>query len=564
MGINDCIASVRQDLTAPTACGPDYVHCLDITGQYLNIETGEPIYTPKFYQLGNQLSLSGNILTNKYNKALIAELNKKQIFAQNTLDTCRDLSENVWDEFIRQAVIEIYQGQQERIRKVKQECLDIVNKCYDEQLGKIKDFSTVDEPQLIGLRLETVEDLCTTQLTTCSNLYGNGSNGMQELLNAMHNITDKKIASECQNLLTTYAQDICAVSQYDTSHSAPYACRTMPPGEQQYATIPNCNSGQDLSLCGSDYSGSLYQKLAQYASQMCVRSSEYLNNTYSLSNNILQDITTVLNNVKISMSDELSKECSNQGGIWFSTPYITNTTSAKLHDGFYANTGSNKQWGYCADANQTYTITLITDLTSGAYDRVSQTNSEKLSNINIPTKKYKDNYYYAFMGYYTAPQGAGLQIFNKNGIATNIDYVTTDTILYANWKKCRHMDLDKGINTTTYPNGIETKPTQQYYMVYGEGWYADDHCTTPINYMSAIPTAKSSTNGANLNFLGYVAWIGPAWEYGGHDGNYIISSGGAFITTNEALTAFDLGKTAEEDENDPNSNWEPYFFSRWQ
>ena len=34
--INDCIAQVRSDITADTACGKDYVHCLDISGKYLN------------------------------------------------------------------------------------------------------------------------------------------------------------------------------------------------------------------------------------------------------------------------------------------------------------------------------------------------------------------------------------------------------------------------------------------------------------------------------------------------------------------------------------------------
>ena len=58
--INDCIAQVRADITADTACGTDYVHCLDITGRYLNIETGEPIYSPNFYQLESQVSLSGD------------------------------------------------------------------------------------------------------------------------------------------------------------------------------------------------------------------------------------------------------------------------------------------------------------------------------------------------------------------------------------------------------------------------------------------------------------------------------------------------------------------------
>ena len=35
LSINDCISKIRQDITADTACGSNYIHCLDITGKYL-------------------------------------------------------------------------------------------------------------------------------------------------------------------------------------------------------------------------------------------------------------------------------------------------------------------------------------------------------------------------------------------------------------------------------------------------------------------------------------------------------------------------------------------------
>ena len=138
---------------------------------------------------------------------------------------------------MRQAVIEIYQHQQEKIKLVKTECLDIVNTCYDEQRQSLKDFSNIQDETLLGMRLETVEDLCKNKLDTCSNLYGNGSDGMPELLNALHNVTDQRIASECQKLLKDYANNICSVNNTDTSHSYPYACRTIYPGEQMYASV---------------------------------------------------------------------------------------------------------------------------------------------------------------------------------------------------------------------------------------------------------------------------------------------------------------------------------------
>ena len=240
--INDCIAQVRKDITGNMACGPNYVHCLDITGQYLNYETGEPIYTPNFYQLEQMTSLSGDVLTNQANRILVTELNRKKEFAKRGLDTCRDLEKDVWEEFMRQAIAEIYQGQQARVRQVKNECIDVVNMCYDEQSKSLKDFSNVKEQLMIGARLELSEQMCAEKLDACSNLYGGGTIGLDELLLTMQNITEQKIAKDCKTSLEEYVLEICAVPSSDIIHGYPYACRTYAPGEQRYAFSKSCNS----------------------------------------------------------------------------------------------------------------------------------------------------------------------------------------------------------------------------------------------------------------------------------------------------------------------------------
>ena len=481
--INDCIAQVRVDITANTACGPDYVHCLDITGRYLNIETGEPIYSPNFYQLESQVSLSGDILTNETNRLLVAELNKKRNYATRGLDTCRDIADAVWDEFMRQAITEIYQGQQERIRNVKNECLDVVNKCYDTQSQSLKDFSNIKEQMLLGSRLELSEQMCREKLDACSNLYGGGSHGMAELITAMHDITSQQIAKDCQTTLFAYARDLCAVPSNDSLHAYPFACRVYAPGEQIYASIyacniqtqndragydntPNdttdndntggdtggdgnsgnnnqsvggyscptykryasCNPGYYLAfngkynpeskvgntcaqcpdgytcpggtnapivdpnasvvavrgMCGDDYVGSLYHKLARYAMQACVRPSE---SDRALPQTVLQDINVVMDQIRNDMSNSLSAECERLGGTWVDTVWIDkvenktccangtcttgdgvteftdgchDTTGDPLFKKFYSETSANTKWGYCAE---TTTITTTTTAT---------------------------------------------------------------------------------------------------------------------------------------------------------------------------------------------------------
>ena len=451
--INDCIAQVRTDITADTVCGENYIHCLDITGRYLNRDTGEPIYTPDFYQLGNQISLEGDVMTNATNRMIVAELNNKRIYAERGLETCRDIADEVWDEFVRQAIVEIYQGQQNKIRDVKNECLDVVNACYDEQSESLKDFSNVKEELLLGSRLELSEELCEEKLYACSNLYGDpNSDGLELLLTAMHDITDQKIVAECQSLLEAFATDMCTVPSNDTVHSYPYGCRVYAPGDAIYAAKPYCNQLQwntdasdeedtepeepirpgyscptykrytscnpgyymatknadgewehnnipvagnaclacplgctcegnladkvctgdfDAEIdkdCGTDYAGSLYQKMVKYATQVCLRPSEYEKISTSFNtpipNTVLQDVNIVMDTIRVDMAKSLSAECERLEGTWVDTPWIDETgdpetggpddihdkTGHKLHKYFYDETGSNTKWGYCADS----------------------------------------------------------------------------------------------------------------------------------------------------------------------------------------------------------------------
>jgi hypothetical protein len=240
--IHDCIAQVRKDITSDSACGQDYVRCLDTTGLYLNRDTGEPIYSPSFYQLELSISLAGDVLTNPTNRLLVNELGRKKEFAARGLDTCRDLSDQVWDEFMRQAIAEIYQGQQARVRQVKNECIDVVNACYDEKSKSLKDFSNIKEQLLLGARLELSEQMCREKLEACSNLYGGGPSGMQELVELTTHITDQKIAKDCKTTLEEFAQDTCKTTASDVVHKYPYYCRVYAPGDQYYAMIESCNA----------------------------------------------------------------------------------------------------------------------------------------------------------------------------------------------------------------------------------------------------------------------------------------------------------------------------------
>ena len=240
--MNDCIAKVRNTITSDTICGENYVHCLDFSGKYLDIKTGKAIYSPDFYQIENQLSLSGDILKNGKNTAFVTMLNTKRDVAEKDLDLCRNISDEVWNEFLRQAIVEIYQGQQKRVSDVKAECLEVVNKCYLDKSESLQNFSG-DYSQMVFVQtLELSEEMCADKLNTCSNLYGGGPEGLNTLIATMTGITDLTIEQSCPALLAMFAKSICAVPDSDSAHSYPYGCRKYAPGESYYASNPMCNT----------------------------------------------------------------------------------------------------------------------------------------------------------------------------------------------------------------------------------------------------------------------------------------------------------------------------------
>ena len=242
LSIHDCISKVRNDITADMACGEGYVHCLDFSGKYLNSVTGAPIYSPDFYTIENLISLSDDVLNSNKNSIFVNMLNKKRDFATQSLDLCRDDADSVWDEFLRQALVEIHQAHQERVQKVKNECLAVVNECYLKQSKQLQEFSGTDTKINASQTLELSEEMCADKLNTCSNLYGGGTNGLDILVATMTSITDTTIEQTCPELLDTFVQKLCAVSANDSSHSYPYGCRAYAPGEARYAQITECNS----------------------------------------------------------------------------------------------------------------------------------------------------------------------------------------------------------------------------------------------------------------------------------------------------------------------------------
>ena len=121
-------------------------------------------------------------------------------------------------------------------------------------------------------------------------------------------------------------------------------------------------------MCGTDYAGSLYQKVVRYATQVCVRPSDsesIASGAMSIPTEVMGDINSVMDSIKVDMANELSNECDRLGGTWVDTQWVDDVGDDDIHDKtkhtlwkyFYDETGANTKWGYCADKSSVETAT---------------------------------------------------------------------------------------------------------------------------------------------------------------------------------------------------------------
>ena len=242
--VNECLDKVRSAMLADTACGVNYKRCLDYSGAYVNQTTGEVIYSPRLFELESIITLGGasadtDLLgqNSKFDKFL----DEKKMFARSALDTCRDLSDIVWSEFKRSALIEISQAQDELIEATKMSCVSTMKECYDTQSSALKDFDDTTAQAAGALSAYAAKAMCQEKVTACAALYGdndacqfddNGhltgdakSCGLVALLSFVESVDDVRVAEGCATAIENYVQELCTPTTGNMKF--PWNCRRM-------------------------------------------------------------------------------------------------------------------------------------------------------------------------------------------------------------------------------------------------------------------------------------------------------------------------------------------------
>lgn len=355
--VNECLSRVRTAMLSETACGEDYKRCLDPTGVYVNASTGDPIYSPRLFQLESTMSLSGNISDDVFaqNTAYNNYLEGYRQYVAKELDTCRDISDFVWTEFKRMALIEIAQAQSALLEDVRSSCVETIAKCYDTQSKSLTNFaggaSTATTAGALGRYVAS--NMCRDQVVACAALYApagsnvtceidergrlkNGSTcGMQALLDYVNFVDSINVAEKCGNAIDDYLTKLCTPSD---NHTYPYDCRALAPGNQ------NSNALANNELAGM---------IRTFANNNCVAPGA---TSYDNDAQVKAVVESAITKIHNEMQYMFRTECQKLDGIWFDADPKNTNAEDKLLTAFYTNLfardeSAAKDWGICYESS---------------------------------------------------------------------------------------------------------------------------------------------------------------------------------------------------------------------
>ena len=337
--IATCLANVETAIKSDQVCGEDYHKCLDY-GQFIDVTTGAPLTgVADFYKLGEILTFRDGenlkdqkLSTISNNRAFVQFFESKtKKFAKDSLDKCTEDADFVWREYLDKALLDIYYAQQDKVQTIKQSCLSLVAKCYENQSTAINaamanltgDSTLLLRPSAISLTTE----MCSNYIDSCNRMFNN------DIIQAYIDDKDgndslyacRAIAKQCfdsfggtayNNLYYTqsglfsrgHAMDWFSLYEYDIANpdNPPVI---LSPCAQQVANTPECADKLEIVFGG-------FNKYTDPNNNTFVYSSINENDTDRKIRT-----TGVASEIYYKILDTLSTQCTGKGGYFIEYKY---------------------------------------------------------------------------------------------------------------------------------------------------------------------------------------------------------------------------------------------------
>lgn len=331
--VNECLTKVDEAMRQPLACGPNYEKCMDYTGQYINPNTGELIYSQALFGLNNLIVLNGSADVLAANPKFDKWLEDRKMFAETALDSCRDNADIVWEEFKRSAIIQIAQAQDDKIQQIKDSCVATVKQCYDKQSGDLKSMDTTELQGTGAIVATTARGMCYDRVQACAALYGDPDGcvyddankkmttkagtcsggqpckcGLQSLLTFVDTVDSVKVAEGCESVLSKYAHELCPDIPEETDDEGKVITEKIPYGK--------CLSGE-TKKSKAQIRAAMDNRMKVFCPSDLINSDT--SNTVSASAFNTNIMNTIVKDIYDALGIAFTAGCEDLGGAWVSS-----------------------------------------------------------------------------------------------------------------------------------------------------------------------------------------------------------------------------------------------------
>lgn len=360
--VNECLDKVKSAMTADTACGANYKRCLDPSGIYIDQNTGEPIYSTRLFQLADLITLNGSADVLTQNQSFNTFLESRKMFATSALDSCRDISAMVWEEFKRAAIIEISQAQDVKIEEVKMSCVSTMKECYDTQSSALKSFDDTTAQAAGALSAYAAKEMCKDKVIACASLYGNTDGcdfdgngrltkgnttsslvqsselcGLTALLSFVDSVDSVRVAEGCASAIDNYVTEMCTPTSGDRGF--PWNCRTK-------------RIGDTTDKASGSINDSLSANIVKFAIDNCSDPTNKADNFSSLPAQTQLQVQKAITDIEEQLDYQMMEVCEDLDGYWLGVDVEASENMGDDLGAFYTNVyGGQKNYslGRCVE-----------------------------------------------------------------------------------------------------------------------------------------------------------------------------------------------------------------------
>ncbi|MDR2413176.1 MAG: hypothetical protein LBD50_03115 [Rickettsiales bacterium] len=168
-----CKKKMLDMMSDSSVCGTDLGKCLDTTGRYIDPSTGEAFLTVNLVNLGSLITRpSGDQkwTTAPGNNIFVSYLNSKKNYLEPAMENCQDISGQVWDDFIEDALAQIKLAQEKKLEDMRQGCTTLTTQCLEDTADSVSEFDARALSIFGVLADKTVNEMCAGIKTACTSL----------------------------------------------------------------------------------------------------------------------------------------------------------------------------------------------------------------------------------------------------------------------------------------------------------------------------------------------------------------------------------------------------------